>query len=158
MKIRLLKKNKRNALICLRTDGSTEIADLGPSLPFHDIAHFVVENQLNLKLGLFGHIDRGYSVAELSTKEIIKQLPPESMISESITRALGSLLTGACTENQFNELVALELESLNINEFPTIAKDQLKKMLQAYKNYTSTWESLPEGAFMKFELNLKTVD
>lgn len=61
MQIKILNKGNRNKLICERKDGTVEIADLGPNLPFHDIAHFIVERKLKLKKGFYGNIFYGYS-------------------------------------------------------------------------------------------------
>ncbi len=82
--------------------------DTGPGLPHHDLAHFVVERHFGLKEGFFGNIARGYTPAQLSDKEVIKRLGPESMVAEIMARALQSLVSGACTREQFEELVGAE--------------------------------------------------
>lgn len=114
MKIAIAKTATRNRLICTRADGTCEHADLGPALPHHDLAHFVVERRLGLTGGFFGRIARGYSVAQLSDKEVIKSSPAESLVAEVAARALQSLFSGACTSNGFSELVNTELARWSI--------------------------------------------
>jgi hypothetical protein len=95
---------------CVRPDGSCELANLGPGLPHHDLAHFVVERRWQLRDGFFGNIAGGYSFAQLSDKDVIKKLGAQSAQAEVLARALGSLYTGACTAEQFAELVNTELD------------------------------------------------
>jgi hypothetical protein len=105
MRIRIINKGDRNQLVCERKDGTFEIADLGPKLPYHDLAHFIVERQLKLKKGFYGNIYNGYSVKQLSDKEIIKTLPLQSTVAEITARALQSLGSGSCTMDQFLTLI-----------------------------------------------------
>src|SRR5687768_11623932 len=110
MKIKFINKGTRNLLICERKDATVEIADIGPALPSHDIAHFIVERALKLQHGFYGNIYNGYTVKELSEKEIIKSLNIEAGVAEITTRALQSLSTGACTVHEFTELIEEEFD------------------------------------------------
>ena len=51
MRICITRKGSRNLLHCTRVDGSVASADLGPNLPHHDLAHFVVERAFGLQDG-----------------------------------------------------------------------------------------------------------
>jgi hypothetical protein len=62
----------------VQSDKSCEIASLGPGLPHHDLAHFVVERRWNLRAGFFRNIAGGYSFAQLSDKDVIKKLGAQS--------------------------------------------------------------------------------
>ncbi|HYM34860.1 MAG TPA: hypothetical protein VET48_05645, partial [Steroidobacteraceae bacterium] len=97
MKIAITKKQNRNRLICTRDDGTYLMSDLGPKLPYHDLAHYVVESALRLRQGFYGKIASGYTMAQLGDKEVIKRLPTEDWQAEVLARALGSLHTGVCT-------------------------------------------------------------
>jgi hypothetical protein len=156
MRIKILNKGNRNQLVCEKKDGSFEIADLGPKLPFHDIAHFIVERQLKLSNGFYGNIYEGYSVSQLSDKEIIKTLPLQSAVSEIITRALQSLAAGACTTEQFTELIHAEFKLYSINSPLHLGKQEINGMLTDYQNLVSHWQKLKEGESL--ELNLQIED
>jgi hypothetical protein len=144
MKIRVIKKENRNQLVCVRNDGTTAIADLGPSLPFHDLAHYVVESELRLQQGFFGNIASGFSIEQLSDKNIIRTLPQESTLAEIITRALQSVYSGAITHDQFTEVIHLELEQWSI-PLPVLKEDVLNTMLNRYRQLIAEWQSLKEG-------------
>jgi len=62
VEIRITKKERRTVLSCVRADGSSTTADLGPGLPAHDLAHFVVERAFQLRQGFFGNVLRGESL------------------------------------------------------------------------------------------------
>jgi len=114
LRIRMTRNGHRNGLACVRPDGTSLFTDIGPGLPHHDLAHYVVEHRFGLKEGFFGNIARGYTFAQLSDKEVIKRLGPESMVAEILARALQSLSSGACGREQFEELVGAEFEQWGI--------------------------------------------
>jgi hypothetical protein len=60
MEVQITKRDRRNELTCLRTDGSRTAANVGPALPFHDLAHYVVERQFRLREGFFGLVSERY--------------------------------------------------------------------------------------------------
>lgn len=150
-KITLTKKNNRNQLVCHRTDGTTEISNIGPSLPHHDLAHFVVEKHLGLTGGFFGNVARGYSMVELADREVIQSLGAESWIAEIITRSLGSLSTGACTPEQFSELVDTELALMSIPEVADLTANVATDMLSHFNELHAQYLALGEGATMELE-------
>ena len=148
MKIRIVKKGTRNQLVCIRDNDSTEIADLGPTLPFHDIAHYVVERHLELREGFYGNIAKGYTVAQLSDKNVIRTLPTESLIAEIITRALQSVYSGAVTIEQFPELVHAEFEVWSIErKAPDIRTVEV--MMTQYREFLQKWEMIPQGEHLE---------
>ena len=132
MRIEITKKDSRNELACVRDDGTSVVADLGPSLPHHDLAHYVVERAFGLTDGFFGHIARGYSPAQLSDKEAIKGLGAESYRAEILARVLGSMETGACTPDDFEALVNAELAALALTEM-RIAREMREAMEVEYE-------------------------
>lgn len=150
MKVTITRKVRRNQLTCWRADGSCDSSDLGPSLPHHDLAHFVVERQLNIVHGFFGRIARGYSVAQLSEKETILNSPPESGLAEIAARALQSLSSGACRQDQFVELVNSELSKWGA---PTmeISPRQVASMQAEFQELTDRYTALDMGETMQLE-------
>lgn len=158
MQVNITKKNNRNLLTCVRPDGSIVQSNLGPKLPFHDIAHLVVENTLNLNGGFYGNILKGYSVEQLSDKQIIKSLPPQAWFAEITTRALQSLSSGACKVNQFTDMVQTELQQFSIDFTINLTTDIIEKMQTEYNALMQQWQALPEGETLKlnFVVNVKT--
>jgi hypothetical protein len=154
MKIRILNRGSRNQLIAERKGGGVEIADLGPKLPFHDIAHFVVERQLKLRNGFYGNIYDGFSVQQLSDKEIIRTLPLQSAVAEIVTRALQSLSVGACTMEQFMQLIGEEFGLYGIGYPLDLDHRAIHEMLSAYQGIVSQWDELKEGEGLELQLEL----
>jgi hypothetical protein len=151
--IRITKKGSRSLLICARPDGTTAIADLGPSLPYHDLAHFVVERAFGLKDGFFGNIARGYTPAQLSDKEVIRGLGVEPYRAEILARALGALATGACAPEQFEELVNTELSGLSLSTM-CIAPDVLDAIRAEFNSHVNTYSQLQDGDSMSLEFSV----
>ena len=145
MEIKITKKHNRNQLICIRPNGTTVHSNLGPKLPFHDIAHFVVESNLNLSSGFYGNILNGYSVEQLSDKQIIKTLGAQTWFTEITTRALQSLSSGSCTVEQFPILINTELQQFSINYDFNFTQTIISQMLAGYQQLMQQWQALSEG-------------
>jgi hypothetical protein len=146
MQLRLAKKGGRCRLTCVRTDGSWTAAELGPGLPYHDLAHFVIERAFGLEHGFFGHVAIGHSLQELSSKEAIQALPPESWVAEILARALGSLATGACTPEQFSALVEEELTRRQLPAPPQLSQIAPVLLLAEYRELLDRYDALSSDA------------
>jgi hypothetical protein len=144
MKITITKKESRNLLRCIRDDGTSMIAELGPGLPHHDLAHFVIERKLGLTGGFFGKISEGYTVAQLSDKDIIKTLGAQTLIAEVVARALQSLSSGACTFDQFMELINTELAQWRIAAL-TIEPGAVTEMSDEFQLLLDSYLALRNG-------------
>jgi len=157
VEIVILKKGGRNQLVCQRDDGSREISELGPNLPLHDLAHFIVERQLGLKKGFYGNINNGFTVKQLSNKDVIKTLHTENAIAEVTTRTLQSLSNGACRQDQFVDLIDLELEPYGMKSAVNLSTAEIEGMLKAYQDLLSKWEQLSDGESLSVTLQFETV-
>ena len=155
MKITLTKKAGRTQLACQRADGSVELVSLGPQTPYHDLAHFVVERKLGLKKGFFGYVREGYSIEALSQKEVIRTLDPEAWQAEILTRALGSLATGACTYEQFSELVNTELIQFKWPTVDNLNIELIREMHTEFTSLVSLFEGLEDGESMSLEFKIE---
>jgi hypothetical protein len=149
MKLVFIKKTSRNQLIITRDDGAVEIVDLGPSLPFHDLAHYVVEKHFQFDSGFYGHLKKGYSVAQLSDKNIIKTLPQEAIVAEIFTRALQTLASGACALTQFTDLIEAELDASSLQYSIEITSGDITDLLDKYKKLEKQWVAQAEGNSMQ---------
>jgi hypothetical protein len=154
MRIRITRKGTRNQLACVRSDGTHVVADLGPNLPYHDLAHFVVEREFRLQHGFFGNIARGYSPAQLSDKGVILSLGAEPYRAEILARGLGALATGACESEQFEELVNAELSLLGVSSMriPTQVREA---MMLEFKSLGDKYACLQEGESLHLEFDVE---
>jgi hypothetical protein len=149
MEVLITKRERRNELTCVRIDCSQTRANLGPGLPYHDLAHYVAERHFNLRSGFFGNIASGYSLQALSDKEIIKTLGAESWVAEALAGALGSLATGACSFEQFPDLVTQGLEARGIRAPEGLSAAAAEKLLAEFKELVARYDALKNGETLK---------
>jgi hypothetical protein len=149
MKIRISKKENRNILTCIRNDGSYTKVEVNATLPHHDMAHYVIETAFRLKQGFYGMIEKGYSIEELSDKQVIKTLGPESWVAEILTRALQSLSSGACKQEEFASLVKEELgekaESIIFLQTPA----KINELLDSFSSVLNQWNEIHIGGSLE---------
>ena len=145
MKVSIKKLNGRNQLTCHRNDGSVVAANLGPSLPHHDLAHFVAETRLGLRNGFYDNIANGYSVAELSDPEVIRSLGAETWMAEITARALQSLSSGACQPEQFDELINTELAKFSFPPLANLNSQVAVELLAEFQDIVARFDALAEG-------------
>lgn len=151
MLIRFTRSGTRNRLTCVRSDGTFTQSDLGPRVPFHDLAHIVAERNLNMREGFFGNIQRGYSIEELSSRETILSLGPESRISEVVARALQGLGSGSCTNKEFVQLIKTELQLYGIEDTLNMPDAVIDVMKTEYAALIDKWNALSDGESLEVE-------
>ena len=145
MHVTFTRRGSRTTLICSRADGSVDRSDLGPSLPYHDLAHFVAESELELADGFFGSVAAGRTIAELSDATVIPTLPPGSMQAEVAARAVGSLATGACRPEQLAGLVNSELEHLGLPPLTALDPQCAERLLAGFRDLVARFEAVADG-------------
>jgi hypothetical protein len=151
MEIRITKKDRRNELACLRSDGTRTAANLGPALPYHDLAHYVVERHFRLREGFFGNVAAGYSMEALADKAVIQSLGAQSWVAEVLARALGSLFTGACTLEQFPLLVTEELAAMRMSSPAGLSAALGDELLGEFRSLVARYDALKNGETLKLQ-------
>ena len=153
MKITITRKEQRNQLTCSRADGTCETENLGPGLPHHDLAHYVVEKQFGLERGFFGNIARGYSFKQLADKYVIKTLDREVLVAEILARALQALSSGACTVVQYPELVNAELANMSLARLDKLDVHTIETMQRQFGELTARYTALRNGEALELEFD-----
>jgi hypothetical protein len=153
MKITFSRKGGRTRVMCHRADGSFTSADLGPSLPGHDFAHLIVEQTLQLPAGFFVNIAKGYSIQQLSDAATVRSLGAEPYVAEILARALGSLVTGACTVEQFTELVSTELRQMGLSVPGGVSAESATRMLEELQSLLKRFAGLAPGESMELKFD-----
>ncbi len=151
MNIIFTRKSGRTRMTCRRADGTFTSADLGPSLPGHDFAHLIVERTLELPAGFFVNIAKGYSIQELSDAAVIRSLGAEPYVAEVLARALGSLATGACSAEQFPELIRTELKGMSLTVPDGVSAESAMRMLEELQSMMERFGRLAPGESMKLQ-------
>lgn len=151
MEITITKGKNRNSLTCKRKDGSFSTINLGPNVPDHDLAHFVVEQEFNLKMGFFGNIKSGKTIQELSDPEIILSLPAETWLSEILARNLQSLASGAVKVEEFSQIIEWEAQNIKNLKTPKITLEEVIKMKTQFDNLCKQWDLIGLNEKIKLE-------
>ncbi len=151
MEVLITKRERRNELMCVRADGSRTTANLGPGLPYHDLAHYVAEQRFKLRSGFFGNIASGYSTEQLADKAVIQSLGPESWLAEVLARAVGSLATGACRCDQFSTLVTAELTAMGIRAPENLSATAGEELLAQFRELADRYDSLKNGETLRLQ-------
>ncbi|MGH8217293.1 MAG: hypothetical protein ACREUT_01795 [Steroidobacteraceae bacterium] len=136
---------------CSRADGTFTQADVGPGLPAHDFAHFIVERTLALRTGFFVNVANGYSLQQLSDAATIRSLGAEPYVAEVLARALGELTTGACRCEQFADRVSTELIEMGLEVPAGIGSEGAARMLIELQELTRRFSELRTGESMELE-------
>ena len=149
MEIRITKGKNRNTLTCKRTDGSLTSENLGPNLPNHDIAHYVVETKYNMTNGFYGKLKSGMSIAELSDKNIIKNLDSDVWLSEIMARNLQSISSGGSTIEQYIELINWETKNMKGIKVPNMTLTDIQEMKNTFDYLCKKWGLVAENKHLK---------
>jgi hypothetical protein len=108
-----------------------------------------VENKFKLKEGFFGNIKASKTIAELSNTELIKDLSPETWLSEILARNLQSLGSSALEIEQFAEIVTWESEKINGIKVPKMNFEDVSEMKQDFDNLCEKWNLIRESQELK---------
>ena len=150
MRIAFHKGSGRHTLSCVRDDGTTTRQEAGPGLPFHDLAHYIAERALGLRLGFFGMVAAGRSLRELSDPEVLRTLGEEAMehamVAEVLARAVGSMATGACRAEDLSTLLLAELGERLPLALRNLSLQTVRAIEARYAALSAEWRALPEGA------------
>lgn len=147
MRIRITKEHGGSRLICTRRNGSFTQSAIGPGLPYHDLAHYVVERELHFTEGFFGQIAAGRSIEELNDANVIRTLPKQAWEAEVITRTLQGLSNGAVAQSDLCAVVEAELQRVPKG----LTNEAGTRMLATYTQLLNTWEHVAEGGALELQ-------
>lgn len=151
MQIEIEKRAGRNRLACVRSDGSYTSADVGPGLPYHDLAHYVVETRLELRHGFYGHVLDGLTLQALSDKAVIRTLGAEAWTAETLAGALGALASGAATPDQFCEIVNAQLAMRGLPRLEILTEAVATSLLGEFRALIARYDALADGGSLRLE-------
>src|ERR1700761_7189183 len=150
MHIRFTKRGRRSQLQCVRADGSSESTDVGANVPYHDLAHFVVERRWTLDQGFYGNIARGFTLAQLSDTDFIRGLGPQSLQAEVLARGLQAVASGSCTAALFAQLVNTELSQWQVPLVEAPAA-MVRAVVAEFTDLTARYNALGDGESLSLE-------
>ena len=149
MEIIITKGKNRNTLTCKRKNGTLTSVNLGPDIPNHDIAPYIIEKEFKLENGFYGKIKSGMTIEELSDKEIIRNLDSETWLSEIMARNLQSIVSGAVKTEQFIEIINWEAQNLSGIRVPNMNLRDIEKIKSKFDKLCEKWNLIPENGELK---------
>lgn len=144
LKIRLTKlSNERHRIEFVRAGGRADAAELETrSCLLHDLVHFAVESEADLKRSFYGQIAAGRLYAEMAAE------PPrggEAMLTERIVVMLTKCAKDEATPEQF---VAAMHDRTNVPLEPTpewVSLDFARRALERLRQVRGAWKATPFG-------------
>lgn len=137
MEIVITKKpNEELQVVVIRQDGSTESAIYNSRSFRHDFAHFAVESEIRIKMGYWGSIAGGGSLAgEKATGKDIE-------IAESLAGPVQNLMITEAEPSSYFEI---------LKQFqPTLATPELaEKIHNRVRSLIGHWNATPYGSSMR---------
>ena len=149
MEIIITKGKNRNMLTCKRKDGTLTSANLGTSIPNHDIAHYIVEKEFKIENGFYGKLKSGMTIEELSNKEIIKNLDSETWLSEIMARNHQAIGSGAAKTKEFIQLIHWEAQNIEGVKVPNMNLTDIKKMKSDFDQLCKKWNLISENGELR---------
>ncbi|MEM7077196.1 MAG: hypothetical protein AAF513_01085 [Pseudomonadota bacterium] len=154
MKVSIRNKGDRYQLSCYRPDGSITTGDVGPTLPCHDLAHFVAETHFEIREGFYGNVLGGRSVAQLNDEQVIRSLGADAWRSEVLARAITSLHSGACDSEHCQTLVNTELAAMGIAPMETLSARVARELLESFQGHLARFEAMGEGGSLELDFRV----
>ena len=154
MIIRFVKnQEKPNTIICQRSDGSSSFAKLYSGLEIHDLAHYVVESELNMTTAFYGLVARGFDIEDFGMDRELrpKELLPSGLSDQALqAEHIVNLLQVEFSEpgNAFNFIDTLRAILLEKGiRFPqALNEESLGRIRARLKELMTQWNSLPYGS------------
>lgn len=146
--------NDRSILRCTREDGSSTHTRLYPNLEVHDIAHYVVEQELGFMHAFYGLLSRGHAITDFELPKeqrplalIPSNLHPEALITEHLVNLLQidyQNLGGASMD--ILKALAPILEENGLPFPGQLHQERLNHIQQSLKDKMWEWNAVPTGS------------
>ncbi len=112
----------------------------------HDIVHFCVETELNIKDGFWGLVSQGYHLHQLCGKE--NELTLKLRLTEQIVGPVQSVFNGHMPAGLFQETMEQIGFSRDYSHF-------LDEVLFRIEHIINEWKFLPMGEVLELEFNTR---
>lgn len=161
LRIQIKKRyNEVSILNCLRTDGTSTHAKLHQGLEIHDIAHFVVEQELRFTQAFYGLIEQGYDIgdfqlpkAERPLRLQPRNLHPEALITEHLVNLLQIDYLNPTTDNfDFMTTLATVLKEHGLPFPEELNQARLDKIRLGLKARMLEWKAVAFGSALDLSL------
>lgn len=162
LKIRIKKENhKSSTLTCTREDGSVTYSKIQDDFEIHDIAHYVVEQQLQLKNAFYGLLSQGYQINEFMLPKDKRphalrpqNLPPEALATEHLVNLLTIDFMGNGGEIDISKTLESILQENGLSFPQEVKGERVISMQRELVDLMDKWNSVQSGEALEMILEL----
>ncbi len=148
------KKSGSVVMKITRNNGSETWSKLRRGMEDHDLAHIAVENELKLKKGFFGLIDKGAEITDFEDKDKQPVIHLESNQTEYLVNHLQ--VEYRSSKDTFDLLSTLKetLESREIPMMSNLSQDVIDNIRTSYHQKIKELADLKVGAVLTYKIDI----
>ena len=152
-------EERSSVLRCKREDGTYTWTKIKPAIEFHDLAHYVVESQLNFTEGFYGLVAKGYNIEDFELPRedrpealLPANLPVQALQTEHIVNLLQVYSERSSKTFDFIETLKSILNEKQLPCPQELNDLTLTKIIQHLDSLLHTWDQLEpkESLELKF--------
>lgn len=143
---------KPSTLHCTRPDGSSTWAHMHHNFEIHDLAHYVVETELELHNAFFGMLAAGHDIGDFALPRdarpdelIPANLPPEALLTEHMANLLLIQLTQGMSAEDFVAQLKDMLAKGGLPFPERLDTAMAMRMAQRLSELHRAWQQLDHG-------------
>jgi hypothetical protein len=140
---------KPSTLTCQRDDGSTTYSKLVENFEIHDIAHYVVEQNLGFKNAFYGLLAQGYDIGDFQLPKnerpfalLPKNLHPEALFTEHLVNLLLIDSIQVAPKNDILNILKKILSENNLPFMAVLTSEKLSKIKDGLERQMTQWNRL----------------
>ena len=157
MQIRLKKgRDGPDSLACVREDGTSTWKRLQRGIAFHDLTHYAVESELEIRDGFYGLLESGWSFEKFEDAEERSLIPPGAMWIEFLVNQFMTEATGGefYDEDTFHEHLVRSTEKIRFAIPRKLDAETLARVRGRIVEVIGRWRSLPVGETLELPFEL----
>ena len=139
---------KRDTLVCVRDDGTSIWAQVGPGLAYHDLTHYTIEMVLDCRSAFFGLIAQGWTIGQFTDVDPATgrrpPLPDEAMQIETLVVIFQNASWDGTTNEQILETLAAGCAANGVPPLP-LTSEQLDTLRERLLENWRAWDQTPPG-------------
>ncbi|WP_139211872.1 hypothetical protein [Neolewinella agarilytica] len=151
-------KSGRTVLSVTRSDGSMTWAKLHPGTELHDLAHYAIETELELKDAFYGILAAGYAIEDFEARPEERpdplrpaNLPRTSLQVEHLVNLLLTELQSGAPLQDFIPRFQEILRQSNLPEMLLLTEEKLCRIREQLNILRGRWNAVAVGGAMELE-------
>lgn len=152
-------RSGRTVLSVTRADGSMTWAKLHPGTELHDLAHYAIESELELKDAFYGILAAGYAIEDFEARPEERpdslhpvNLPRTSLQVEHLVNLLLTELQSGAPWPDFIPRFQDILQQSELPDMPLLTEEKLQRIREQLNILRGRWNAVAVGGAMEVGL------